>query len=97
MTTLKLTRCMMSTKQLLDFVATPKKEGKGFSYMAVDAELQLNFGCHSTHYLCFEKETKTLKRRWFWHQAHDAEEIISEKKFMEMYGKAGWYVLVEGA
>lgn len=84
----------MSTKDLLDFAATPKRENE---FESVEAVLLLNGCAKSTHLFCFYKETPVKKRRWFDHFMHicDAWETVSEKWLMEAYGQVTWWVWEE--
>ena len=81
-------------KEILDFAATPRE---GDEYHSVEAFLLLGGCARSTHYFCFYDETPVKKRRWFDHFMNicDVWETVSEKKLMELYGHATWWMWKE--
>lgn len=79
-------------KEVLDLAATPDHRDE---YHGVEAFIALAGGCaRSTHLFCYYKETPVRKRRWFDHFMNicDAWEVVSEKRLMETYGEATWWI-----
>lgn len=81
----------MTTKEMLDWVATPDPGDNGFT--AKEAMLSVAGGIgRRTHTFCFEDESPVKKKRRFWHSVDDCSAVETEKFIMEMYGGAIWGV-----
>lgn len=89
-----MNRAKMTTRELLDFAATPKNVDE---YDAVEASRFLTAGGRVTHLFCFHGETPARKRRWFDHcvESCDAWERVSERRLLADYGDATWWVVTE--
>jgi hypothetical protein len=81
----------MTTKELLDFVATPLVSGKTETYTTTEAVLS-GGGFIRTHRFCFEEASPVKGKRSFWHQVDEGGVVESEKRIMETYGDVVWGV-----